>query len=40
MHLRLLLRELGLEQQQPTAVYEDNQAAVKLTAMPEQSKRA
>ena len=28
------------EQQQPTLVYEDNQAAVKLTAMPEQSKRA
>ena len=40
MHLRLLLRELGREQQQPTIVYEDNQAAVKLTAMPEQSKRA
>ena len=39
MHLRLLLRELGREQQQPKIVYEDNQAAVKLTAMPEQSKR-
>ena len=40
MHLRLLLRELGRKQEKPTVVYEDNQAAVKLVEMPEQSKKA
>ena len=40
MHLRLLLQELGLEQNRPTPIYEDNTAAIALTHGKEQSKRA
>jgi len=40
VHLRLLLRELGLSQKEPTVVYEDNAAAISLATGTEQSKRA
>lgn len=40
VHLRLLLRELGLTQKEPTVVYEDNAAAISLATGTEQSKRA
>jgi len=40
VHLRLLLRELGITQREPTVVYEDNAAAISLATGSEQSKRA
>ena len=40
MHLRLFLQELGQEQQGPSIVYEDNNAAISLAHGKEQSKRA
>ena len=40
MHLRLLLRELGVEQRGPSTIYEDNNAAISLAHGKEQSKRA
>ena len=40
MHMRLFLRELGQTQDGPSAVYEDNQAAISLAHNNEQSKRA
>ena len=38
MHLRLFLRELGHEQKYPTAVFEDNAAAIAFSEKREQSK--
>ena len=40
MHLRLFLREIGLEQLGPSYVYEDNQAAISLAQGKEQSQRS
>ena len=40
VHLRLFLRELGHEQEDPSTVYEDNVAAISLAHGKEQSKRA
>ena len=40
MHLRLLLQELGLEQNGPTTIYEDFNAAIALAHAKEQSKWA
>ena len=40
MHLRLLLRELSVEQRGPSTIYEDNNAAISLAHGKEQSKRA
>ena len=39
MHLRLFLQELGHEQKYPTAVFEDNAAAIAFSEKREQSKR-
>ena len=39
MHLRLLLRELGVEQKYPTPIYEDNRAAGILMKKSENSKK-
>jgi len=39
MYLRLFLRELGHEQKYPTAVFEDNAAAIAFSEKREQSKR-
>lgn len=40
MYLRLFLRELGQEQEDPSIIYEDNNAAISLAHGKEQSKRA
>ena len=40
LHMRLLLRELGFEQVEPSPVFEDNNCAISLAHGKEQSKRA
>ena len=40
MHVRMFLHELGFPQRKPTAVYEDNQAAISMVASGENAKRA
>jgi len=40
IHLRLFFQELGLEQQGPSIIYEDNNAAISLAHGKEQSKRS
>ena len=40
IHTRLFLQELGMQQEGPSVVYEDNAAAVAIVQSPEQSKKA
>jgi hypothetical protein len=40
MHFRLFMRELGMGQDGPSVVFEDNQAAIAIAQKEEQSKRS
>jgi len=40
MHFRLFMRELGMGQEGPSIVFEDNQAAISIAQKEEQSKRS
>ena len=40
MHFRLFMRELGMGQDGPSVVYEDNQAAIAIAQKEEQSRRS
>jgi len=40
MHFRLFMRELGMGQDGPSVVYEDNQAAISIAQKEKQSRRS